>query len=412
VFSAMQFLLYVPSTMFATVEYNQVFSDFSLFPVFIYQIIFILFVLVGYSGKPLENKENVESALKQSTHRKIPGFPLILSLYFVGILAKVYTIYISGGIVAILRNPALSYLNLTSGYGFFEILKYFVYTSIIFIIYRISLTKSKIEIFIAFLMIATYVFFDLVFSRRSITITFAIILVFSVNYFYKRIKLRYFFTPKLLILSIIIAIIIVVMPIIRSGNFMEYGQSIGEMNLVSSINSIFSRLSMVGRDIFVYSHFGLSNFWLGKSYLNLPTAFIPSSIWIYKPAVDEGVYLANLIYGFIVSPNESFVNLRYKTSIPFTTQGLLYANFGFFGTILGGILMGYIYKLSYYKIQIKKANIANIMIYRVIIFEFGLTVMTLTDSIIQIIIILFAYFIYTINFKHNKYISKMTKSLL
>lgn len=385
IFSVMQFLMYVPSIMFATVEYDQTLNEITLFPVFIFQLLFILSVLFGYSIIRISKNKNNQMK-KCNKYHKIPKLSLIFFIYSLGFAAKIYTMFRSGGILAIINNPAEAYLSLTSGSGYFEIMKYFVYISVILIIYRASKTKSKFELLIIFIMIVGYIFLDLIYSRRSITFTFAIIVVFSWNYFFKKIKIRELIRPKLLILISLIAIMIVVLPVIRSGGFEEQANELNEISISEGIQDIATRFSMVGRDVFVYRYFNFSNYWLGRSYLNLPVSFIPSQIWSEKPAVDEGVYLTNLIYGNDVSPNDSFRSLVYKISIPFTTQGLLYANFGILGIIMGGMLMGYIYKCSYNKIN-THGSVFNYLIYRMVIFEFGLTVMTLTNVVIELVII-------------------------
>lgn len=388
IFAVMQFLFYIPSIMFATIEYNQVFDDMKLFPVFVFEILFIISVLYGYYVPRLKisNKSKVNTTEIKS-YEKVPKLRFIMLIYLIGFSSKVYTVVRSGGILAIIQNPALAYIAITSGSGYLEIMKYFAYTSIILIIYRSSKTRHKTDVIITFLMITGYIFLDLLYSRRSITFTFAIIILFSANYFFKGIRIRTFLKPKLVLLIVTLSAIIVVLPNIRSSNFLENDIELSEISILQSINDITTRFSMVGRDTFVYNYFNSGNYWLGKSYLNLPVSFVPSRIWTGKPAVDEGVYLTNLINGIQVSPNQSFRALPIKYSTPFTTQGLLYANFGVIGIVLGGMIIGYIYRSSYIKIKGQNKSVFNYIIYRTIIFEFGLTVMTLTNIIMQLIII-------------------------
>lgn len=388
IFAIMQFIMYVPSILFATEEYKQKFNDITLFPVFIFQILFIMSVLFGYSIRTIKIGNKRKAYITEnSSYEIIPKLGFILLLYSLGIAAKIYTVIRSGGILTIIENPAVAYFALTSGSGYLEIMKYFAYISFMLIIFRASKTKSKFDLLIAFIMIVGYIFLDLIYSRRSITITVAIIIIFSVNYFYKGLKIRGFLKPKFVLLIVTVSILIVVLPNIRSSNFSESNIELSEISIRQGISDITSRFSMVGRDIFVYNYFNINNYWLGKSYLNLPVSFVPSRIWVGKPAVDEGVYLTNLMNGIQVSPNESFRSLPFKFSIPFTTQGLLYSNFGIFGIIIGGIILGYIYKSSYNKIKSKNKTVFSYILYRMVIFELGLTVLTLTNITIQLLII-------------------------
>lgn len=387
IFALFQFVQYVPSMLFGTVEYGQTLNGITLFPTFIYELVFIAFVWFGFSLKRRKGSYSNENiSTKELLDTKIYTKPKIFFLYCIGLAGKVYTVYTSGGISYIFNNTATAYLALTSGSGYLEILKYFSYVAIILMICRASKTSKKADVVVAFFMIITYMALDLIYSRRGTTITLIILVLFCVNYFNDRIKLRKFLKPKYFALVVFACAIIVILPYIRSTTFSSYDIKNTKFTFQQSMSDISSRLSVVGRDTFVYNYFGLDNYWLGRSYLNIFVSFIPSRLWSEKPAVDEGNYLKHLMNNVEVSPNSSVSSLIYKESIPFTTPGILYANFGIVGLIFGGAIMGYIYRVAYNRINKKSQSVFSYIIYRVVIFDFGLTVMLMTSSAVQYVI--------------------------
>lgn len=387
IFAFFQFIQYVPSILFATIEYGQVIDDRTVLPTVIFDFLFILSVLIGYSLKSkrgIKRQTNIDT--NEFYNTIIYKRSQILLIYCIGLAGKIYTINRSGGISYIINNTAVSYLTLTTGSGYTEILKYCAYISIMLMIHRASKTKYKSDMLYALIMIAVYMILDMIYSRRSTTITLIILALFCVNYFIYRIKIRHFLKPKYILLIVFVSGIIVVLPYIRENTFSNYNMVKSEISSQQSINDMMGRLSMVGRDTFVYNYFNLDNYWLGRSYLNLFVSFIPSRIWANKPAVDEGLYLKHLMNGIDISPNASVSSLMFKTSTPFTTPGLLYANFGAIGIIIGGIILGYIYKLAYKQIMKRDKTVFNYVLYRIVIFDFGLTVMYLTTVSAELLI--------------------------
>lgn len=389
IFTFYQFIEYVPSILFATIDYGQVIDDSTVLPTFIFEFFFILSVLMGYYLKfKRGTNRQINIDKKNLFNAVIYKRRSILLIYCLGLAGKIYTITRSGGISYIINNTAVSYLKLTSGSGFTEILKYLTFISIMLMIYRASKTKNKSDIIYSLIMIIIYMILDMIYSRRSTAITLILLALFCINYFTNRIKIRKFLKPQYILLILSLCGIIVVLPYIRKNTFVNY--NIAKTQIVSrqSMNDIMGRLSMVGRDVFVYNYFNLGNFWLGRSYLNLFVSFIPSSIWTYKPAVDEGRYLKHLMNGIDISPNASVTSMLFKESIPFTMPGILYANFGIIGIIIGGFTLGYIYKLSYKQIMQRDKTVFNYVLYRMVIFDFGLTVMYLTNFIAEFMIYL------------------------
>ena len=114
---------------------------------------------------------------------------------------------------------------------------------------------------------------------------------------------------------------------------------------------------------------------------------IPSSIFINKPPIDDGFYLMNLIHGNVLGPNSGRNNIDLTIgSLPFTSQGLGYANFGILGIIIVGFLTGCLYKIIYER-TIKRNNTLDTLIYFYVMYIFGFTPLLIQNTIS---IILFA----------------------
>lgn len=378
-FSLYQFIKYVPNSLLETAEWNFKLTDKRIAVMVVIEFVFVICVLMGYkSGLSrrqsrndlIDNRNVVDTSMLQ-----------IIVIYCLGLGVKLKTILESGGLGYIMENTSVAYINLTTGGGYSNSLMYLVFLSFFMMMERIKKSRRLKDIILLIIMVVLYAASDLIFSHRSTTLTIIIILLFGYNYLFKKIKIRSFLKPQMLSIILVACIIMIFMPIYRT-----YGASGGvgdaELSFVNSLDSIVDRLSMVGRDAFVYEHFNMENFWLGKSYLNFFAAPIPSAIWENKPAVDDGFYLIHLINGMDIDPNASVQSMYFNYAIPFTPQGLLYANFGLVGIIIGGLVTGRVYAFFYRKLQ-KDNNIYNIAMYRVCVIEFGLTTSLLVTSVMQ-----------------------------
>jgi hypothetical protein len=76
----------------------------------------------------------------------------------------------------------------------------------------------------------------------------------------------------------------------------------------------------------------------GDSYVDIPALFVPRIFWPGKPTALEANDRLSVYFGLIREGSESNV------SIAFGTVAESYANFGTFGVVLLGILMGYAFK--------------------------------------------------------------------
>jgi len=104
-------------------------------------------------------------------------------------------------------------------------------------------------------------------------------------------------------------------------------------------------VSKIRRHVVILDYFEKNDFWMGKQYLTLLTAFIPRSVYSDKPVVDGGRLVLGMFQGYDVSPLSSVEELP-TTGWP---EGNLsgYMNFGVPGfvflTILNALLVKNLY---------------------------------------------------------------------
>jgi len=123
----------------------------------------------------------------------------------------------------------------------------------------------------------------------------------------------------------------------------------------------------------IIDYFKTHALWLGKSFIGLVTAIIPSSLYTGKPPVDDGTYLYSICQGRTnIVPPMSFGNLD-GSSYPLETFGSMYANFGIVGLFVGMIVLGGIYGYAYRKIKKNSYDLFSVVIYTQIIFTFQLS---------------------------------------
>lgn len=394
VFSAFQLLRYVPNIMFGVVEFGYALNEANVQKVFLMEFLFVLFVVAGYifydvAGKFLKQRLNRSPNRKPAHHlpnlstpsEKVSSLGTIYVLYGIGLLARLFIIVRSGGLAQILSNTGEAYISLSRGMGYVNSLMYLVFLSFFMMAERVKVYNKKSEKIVFFGMMVLYIASDLIFSHRSTTFTIILIVFFAYNYLYRKIQLRDFISAKFIIVLVFSLVVMMGMPLMRSGSF-----DLANYKAFDGVTKMIDRFSMVGRDAFVYEHFEPGKFWLGKSYLNFFAAPVPSTIWAGKPAVDDGMYLVHLINGYEIAPNASVADMIFRYSIPFTPQGLLYANFGIIGLFAGAVITGALYKHVYKRLKTAN-NIFSIAWYRVVIIEFALTTGILVATLLQYVYI-------------------------
>lgn len=232
------------------------------------------------------------------------------------------------------------------------------------------------------------------FGGRTPTLHLLIYIIFTWNYSIKKVKI---FKMKNLLVVLAACVYILAVPILRQDNAIEYYLN-NPKALINDINedrnSIIKETSLADENIFVINYFEPNNLWLGKSYIDLGTALIPSSIYPEKPPVDDGVYIWNLIRNNIVKPSTAFDDMI-KSSWPIGTMGIMYANFWIPGVIIGMYLLGRVQVFFYRVMKNSEYDIMSIILYTTIMLKFQLSNLYIyqTGERIFIISIIFLLFI-------------------
>ena len=153
---------------------------------------------------------------------------------------------------------------------------------------------------------------------------------------------------------------------------------------LGNVNTIFREFSYLTGDMYTFEHFNLSNYWLGKEYLNIFVQWIPRSLYPGKPPMDDGMYLYNMMQGVAVTPNMATADLPFQTSVPFTLESSLFVNFGWVGVFMGCFLVGMLYQYVFRILNETQYNILTIFIYQTVIFEFVPSVLHTVSPLIGI----------------------------
>lgn len=395
-FSLLQILRYVPYLCGKDYEALtfQTLNLSNTFPTFVFEMTAVSSVVFGYlfaNAIWKRKKGMLHSPIKAGIYSK----KSIMILFVLGMIGRVAIIKYAGGISTILNDNAVAYSKLDSGTGYLYLLSDCVIVSCMMQLSNVvafgnagrKKERNK-NLILLLIMAALYIFTFLVFTSRSPILELVLYMVFGINYLYRKFRIKDFLNPKMLVVVLFAVVIIVVLPIIRVSNYDD------SQNGGSLIWHFFDQFTIVGRDTFVYNTFGKSqNFWLGKSYLGLFTSFIPSSIFASKPPVDDGIYLSNLIYGYQVNPPVSDTVLNVKYSIPFSTSGLSYANFGVVGLIAANFLLGIAFSFGYRLVK-NKATPFIVLIYVLLVYQFELTTLSIVQTIMPVLICLVSYFVF------------------
>ena len=380
IFALLQALRYVPS-FFTNSEECSVdgISDY-YYIVFIFQVLSTSAVLYGYYKYKQKKCEyriiNYYGLECHSIKRKRTVFAVGTFACFLGLLFVYVYIRSFGGVAYILANPKDDRYN--AGSGYLSSMRYILLFGVLLLL---SLKKKRITIF-ALAMFCIYCLSYFIFTNRSPILEAVLVLMMYRNYSTKRIHIKDFLKPKYVFIILIAFLIIIYLPIIRdNGGFSgDVGSDFKQVGLLFS--RFFDQFSYTGRDAFIYQSFNVKNFWYGRTLVNLLSSPIPRTIYSAKPPVDDGLYIYNFMNGFyIVPPSNSF---PLYNSIPMSTQGSMYANFGIAGVFLGCYFIGKIYASTYLRLKNTKPDSFLIICYFSIIYQLELSSLSITQTLIPI----------------------------
>jgi hypothetical protein len=167
----------------------------------------------------------------------------------------------------------------------------------------------------------------------------------------------------------------VAMPLLREpGAALRYSRQHERLwqDIQANLYKVVTQLSYVDTYVFIVNHFDTTNLWLGRSYLDLVVAPIPSTMYPDKPPVDDGVYIRSLEHGMTVAPGMPY-RLLFQSSTPPETLGLSYLNFWWPGVIIGMYLLGTVYKAAYAYMARSSYSLHSIYVYASIMLGFQFT---------------------------------------
>ncbi len=388
-FSILQFLQYIPTIFYKTKESNVDFSEADVFLFFIVEIVAIFSLIFGYYiyQKYFNNRHIVYVEYYNKPNGVIPIWTILL-IFSVGIYSRIRMILSAGGLAYILNNTQLAYRSSMAGSGYSSILSQLMVVAIIMAMNRLAKIPKEqngrriINILLIITMMVLSMFSYLVYSRRSPALEILIYVIFAYHYLIKNIKISDIIKPKVIVVSLLVFLIIIFMPAIRQGNKAKV-----------NVTSLLSELSYFGRDLGTYDHFKNEELWFGKSYYGLFTAVVPSSIMSDKLPIDDGLYLCNMLYGYNITPPIPTSNIPFYNSIPFSTQGSLFANFGIVGVILGEMMLGMIYAKTYKKLKNTKSDY-YVIVYQLVIYQLALTTLDIVQTLIPLLVARLVYVIY------------------
>ena len=409
IFSLFQFIRYVPHLIAANDDSFISLNDRNLLPTFFLECMFVVSTVSGY--ELFKKRNNAHFSKKSVQNIEIPLI-IIIVVFLIGLLSRFYLIHSIGGLSYVLNNMGSAYYDYAhNSSGYVVAIGYLMTLAILMLIHKISLhKKNRLPYYILLMaMLALSMLSYFVYSSRSPALEILMITVFGYHYLIKRITFKTLVQPWFLLLLLAIVIVVCILPSLRQSSSGNSTISLSNVDwakeISSNVQNIFNEFSVVERDTFVYQYVDYSKLWLGTNFLNLFVAIVPSSIYINKPCIDDGNYLANIIHGVEVWPNMGRNDLPIKYSMPFSTPSCMYINFGFLGIVFGGFVLGIVFDKAY-SILKKDVNPFTIFFYQLIVYQLELTTLSISQTLVPIAVSLIAYYFILLVFKKNKYFSR------
>jgi len=372
IFPALEFLSYVPGLILLKHESSVMFTLEGAIILSAFEFIYVSTAMITML---IHTKKSNQSKIV------IKDIPLyrILVCYAIGLYAKFMVFKELGGLAFVLINAQLSYELQSHGFGIYITMYKFMLVAIIAIFDKYVVRRKTSFLILLIGMVVIYMLSYLIYTSRTPAFIVLLIILFIINFEWSRFRLKSLAKVKF----IIPALFIIIASNYATNQRTSTGNLVGDE---SPLIDMVRNMSKDGRDMFVYNHFKLENFWYGKGYMNIPYALNP--LTREKPSLDDGIYLVNLLRGYEIDINTNVGDLPEKTgSVPFSTPAYMYANFGILGLIIGGIVMGWVYVFTFSKMR-SRTNAFTITIYFYIIYSFGLSTGRMVPTLITVFFIL------------------------
>lgn len=319
-------------------------------------------------------------------------FRIGLFFFFIGACFRLYEIVASGGFVYVIQN-AWNRVELLEGMGYLDYFATFMTIGACFLEVACLTKKRKVYLLAFIVCLLSASVLNLAFGARSglMKMLFGVVFVF----YYcspKRVSLRDFLKVRFILPALLVVVVLVYLPTIRRQDFDVSQLSFDSVisKLFSGEASIINEISVFDEDVFTIDYFSYHPHWYGGNYLNLFTAWIPRSFFPEKGIIDDGMFLRALMKGFNdINPNMTLSELHalgVSSSVPFTTSGIFYANFGFFGTVAGAFLTGLITSFCYKK-AMQTRSITDVLFYQFICTRLCLSTKGIVELIMTFLVI-------------------------
>lgn len=382
-FSLEQLVGYVPGMMLFDEHQSVHLDDVNTFYVFVAQIAVLFFTWMGMTMYNTNIKgRSYHYEIMQARKRNMTRIGL--ALYVIGLIATSYFIYTSGGVGFLLANTQINYAK---GRGYLWSLNKLMVVGML----SFFQSRNKPNTVLLVTTLLAYILILGIFTKRSPILESILLVIMAWHYRVKRLRIASLLRPSTLALVAMVAILVVVLPTLRNPLGFTAFHSATEFLGAGwrHVNNVFREYSYVARDAFVYTNYDFGNMYGGRTIINLVTAPLPSAVFAWKPPVDDGIYLANFINGYYVCPPSS--DYYIVSSIPFSSQGSMFANFGIAGVVVGSLLTGVIYARSYAILRDTAYHVWAIFIYQTVMHKFALSALSITSTLQLIVLGMICY---------------------
>ena len=404
------FNIMIPTVLYANINSAEtiretfireaVLNNYTYYTYIILQTLSYYLVIFGTKlkiGNKILVDNNKNGKVEFSSQEKYRYVGIIM--WLVGVIAFFSIMNKVGGIYFFFTN--LQYrTRLTRNLDFLSWILPFVNYGTLFIVYSYRGTYKPLSIKLIALIIISGIMSGLGGRKDLIILLIEALLLY--HYCVKKLEMKKILNIKYIFGIIILYYFFIVMSKFRAeGAFEAFIQNPFDFIKESDngILSIIKSESYVKYYIAMIEYFKEHSLWMGRTFVGLATAIIPSSLFSAKPPVDDGTYLYSIIRGRMdILPPMPFTNLD-GSSYPLETFGSMYGNFGFIGLTLGMILLGFIYKYFYKKMLDSSYSLFSVVIYTKVIFTFQLSTLRIFQLFEAIVVFWFVTYICNLKFK-------------
>ncbi|MES0169672.1 hypothetical protein NKJ87_27440 [Mesorhizobium sp. M0027] len=406
-YACVQVLIMVPAMIIVSnyPEYIQpsvfsvVASDFQAsltWTIFCYALMNLTIYTAYYSS--VGGFNSLESLRRSRVHlTEFESIGSVIFLLAVGTLAFYAKIKASGGLEFLMSNVSRR-VELQSGLG---PLNFIISSS--YLLANVAATRrvaTKGDVISGLLLFSAFITGAATSSlfggrKDTLQLLLTIIMVASLS----NPKFMRFNIKNILVLSVLYASVILyyfAVLIYRNANSLD-GLTENFQNLVSmtldSYSSLIISLSYIDTYLFATNFFKWDNFYLGRTFIDLTTAFLPSSLYEFKPPVDDGLYIRAATLGYLLEPGTPAADIVHN-SWPGETLGTGYMNAGLAGVLISGWFVGYLLAKGYAYSMKNPDSIVGIVIVCNLFLNFemsNLRIVNLISSVIGAILVLLLY---------------------